>query len=121
MAAALNEIAETAAVRIAIEETAVPVEETVRGACEILGFDPLHVANEGRFIAIVPEAEAGRALAILKAANPGATRIGEVSSAERGIVTLKSQSSRCFGSIWMSLVYGGASGPFIAVLRANWC
>ena len=61
--AARNEIAEVAKVQINFEETAVPVEETVRGACEILGFDPLYVANEGRFIALVPARDADRALA----------------------------------------------------------
>jgi hydrogenase expression/formation protein HypE len=91
LSAALNEIAEAAGVQIAIEETAVPVQETVRGACEILGFDPLYVANEGRFIAIVPEAAADRALEILKEANKDATRIGVIRAAERGLVTLKSR------------------------------
>lgn len=91
LSAALNEIAEAACVRIAIEETAVPVKETVQGACEILGFDPLYVANEGRFVAIVPAAETDRALALLKAWNADAARIGEVSAAERGLVTVKSR------------------------------
>jgi len=91
LSAALNEIAEAACVQIEIEEVAIPVQETVQGACEILGFDPLYVANEGRFIAIVPAAAADPALRILKAAAPDATPIGGVSAAERGIVTLKSR------------------------------
>jgi hydrogenase expression/formation protein HypE len=91
LSAALNEIAETANLRIEIEESAVPVEETVRGACEILGFDPLYVANEGRFIAIVPEAEAGRTLDILRGAHPAAARIGVVQPVHDGMVTLKSR------------------------------
>jgi hydrogenase expression/formation protein HypE len=90
LSAALNEIADAATVQIGIEEAAVPVEETVRGACEILGFDPLYVANEGRFIAIVAAGDADRALAILQAANPAACRIGGVAAATRGLVTVKS-------------------------------
>jgi len=63
LSAALNEIALDAGVEIRIEENAVPVTEAVAGACELLGLDPLHVANEGRMIAIVPDAHADRALA----------------------------------------------------------
>ncbi|MCU0770712.1 MAG: hydrogenase expression/formation protein HypE [Verrucomicrobia bacterium] len=91
LSAALNEIAEVARVKIAIAEDAVPVQESVRGACEILGFDPLYVANEGRFVAIVPEADAPRALDILKQAHPEAGVIGWVGAAERGLVTLQSR------------------------------
>jgi hydrogenase expression/formation protein HypE len=91
LSAALNEIAEVAAVQIGIEEAAVPVMETVRGACEILGFDPLYVANEGRFIAFVPPAQADRALALLRSANSDAARIGEVTAASRGLVTVRSR------------------------------
>ena len=58
LASAVNEIAEAGGLGIALDESAIPVEEEVRGACEILGFDPLYVANEGRFIAFVPEKEA---------------------------------------------------------------
>lgn len=58
LASALVEIAEASGRAIAVEETAIPVREDVRGACEILGFDPLYVANEGRFVAFV--AAAGR-------------------------------------------------------------
>jgi hydrogenase expression/formation protein HypE len=92
LAAALNEIATTARVQINFDEAAVPVEETVRGACEILGLDPLYVANEGRFIAIVPEAAAARALEILRAqpVSAGATLLGRVVAAEPGLVTMKS-------------------------------
>ena len=50
----LNEIAAQSRVGIALDETAIPVHETVRGACEFLGLDPLYVANEGKLVAIVP-------------------------------------------------------------------
>ncbi|MCL2878348.1 MAG: hydrogenase expression/formation protein HypE [Acidobacteria bacterium] len=66
LAGALVEIAETAGLQCEISESAVPVREDVRGACEILGFDPLYVANEGRFAAFVPEREAERTLEILR-------------------------------------------------------
>jgi hydrogenase expression/formation protein HypE len=62
LASALVEIAETAGIGLDIDEPAVPVREDVRSACELLGLDPLHVANEGRFVAFLPEAEAAAAL-----------------------------------------------------------
>ena len=70
LASALNEIAGARGVGMRIEESAVPVEEVVKGACEILGLDPLYVANEGRFVAFVPQAQAARVVEILQAA-PG--------------------------------------------------
>lgn len=93
LAAGLNEIAATARVQIDIAENAVPVSEPVRGACEILGFDPLYVANEGRMIAFVPESYADRALEVMRASpvGDGACRIGTVLSDSPGLVTLKSQ------------------------------
>lgn len=93
LAAGLNEIAATARIQIDIDESAVPVSEPVRGACEILGFDPLYVANEGRMIAFVPESDADRALAIMRAlpVGDGACRIGSVLSDSPGLVTLKSR------------------------------
>jgi len=92
LATAVIEIAETAALAVALEERAVPVCEPVRGACEILGLDPLYVANEGRLIAIVPADRAEVALAALTRAAPGGppARIGEVRSGPAGEVTLRS-------------------------------
>ena len=55
LASDLNEIAEAAGVKIAVEEKLIPVREDVHAACEMLGLDPLHVANEGRFIVFVPK------------------------------------------------------------------
>jgi len=80
LASSLIEIAESARLELRIRERAVPVREDVQGACEILGFDPLYVANEGRFVCFLPAAEADRALAILRAdpLGAGACRIGEV-------------------------------------------
>ncbi len=93
LAAGLNEIASAARVQIDIAEDAVPVSEPVRGACEILGFDPLYVANEGRMVAFVAENDAARALAVMRAQPAGiaACKIGTVLSETPGLVTLKSR------------------------------
>jgi hydrogenase expression/formation protein HypE len=75
-----------------IEECAVPVREDVRAACEILGLDPLGVACEGRFVALLPRRDAERAHATLRRHPPssGAAIIGHVSAGQRGQVLLKS-------------------------------
>lgn len=93
LASALVEIAETCGLHLAIDEAAVPVREDVRGACEILGFDPMYVANEGRFVAFVPGSDAPRALAVLGAhpVSEGATAIGRVLADPGGLVTLRSR------------------------------
>jgi hydrogenase expression/formation protein HypE len=93
LSSGLIEIAETARVRISIEELAVPVPEDVAGACEILGLDPLYLANEGRFAAFVPERETARALQVLSQhdVTRGAVRIGKVMEKPRGMVTMKSR------------------------------
>ena len=93
LSSALIEIAETAQLRITIDEMSVPVREDVAGACEILGLDPLYLANEGRFIAIVPEHATTSALEILNhhAVSSGAVRIGQVLEKPAGLVTMKSR------------------------------
>ena len=87
LASGLVEIAQAAQVHIHIEESAVPVSEDVRGACEILGLDPLYVANEGRFVAFIPANELDETLLIL---GEQAQQIGVVSQDDDGLVTLKS-------------------------------
>jgi hydrogenase expression/formation protein HypE len=69
------------------------VREDVQGACEILGFDPLYVANEGRFISFVPAREANRALRQLRAHPLGerACVIGTVKDDQAGLVTMRSR------------------------------
>ncbi|MGZ8244516.1 hydrogenase expression/formation protein HypE [Methylomagnum sp.] len=91
LASTLVEITQSAGVDIEIAETAIPVREDVRGACEMLGFDPLYVANEGRFAAFVPAEQAGRALAVLKAHPLGesAAEIGRVVGKSKGALHLK--------------------------------
>ncbi|HUL75154.1 MAG TPA: hydrogenase expression/formation protein HypE [Vicinamibacterales bacterium] len=92
LASALVEIAQASRSHIRIEETAVRVREDVRGACEILGFDPLYVANEGRFVAIVPASDADRALRVLQAfdVTSAVEMIGVVSDAPAGLVSERS-------------------------------
>jgi hydrogenase expression/formation protein HypE len=67
LAAALNELAVSSQVGIQFEEDAVPVQPAVHAACEMLGLDPFYVANEGKLVAIVPEADAKAVLAAMKA------------------------------------------------------
>jgi hydrogenase expression/formation protein HypE len=92
LASALNEIAKAAELQIDIDETAVSVKEEVRGACEILGLDPLYVANESRFVAFVDAANADRALQIMRSHPLGANsaKIGTVTTGSPGLVTLQS-------------------------------
>jgi hydrogenase expression/formation protein HypE len=92
LASALNEIAEAARVKIAIEQKSVPVREDVHAACEMLGLDPLHVANEGRFVAFVAAADAERALHIVRQheVSANAALIGQVVERAAPLVTLRS-------------------------------
>jgi hydrogenase expression/formation protein HypE len=91
LASALNEIAAGAHVGIAVDERQVSVREDVRGACEILGFDPMYVANEGRFVAFVPERETARAVEVLRRhpVSGGACAIGRVSEGPAGLVVIR--------------------------------
>jgi hydrogenase expression/formation protein HypE len=91
LSSALNEIAGSARVGMEIEERKVPVRETVRGACELFGLDPLYVANEGKLIAIVPAEEAAATLAAMKSNELGAeaTDIGMATETHIGLVTMR--------------------------------
>jgi hydrogenase expression/formation protein HypE len=93
VASALNEIASAARVGIRLEEAAIPVREEVRGACEILGLDPLYVANEGKCLALVARGKADEILAAMRAHPRGrdAVLIGEVVEEHRGKVVLRSR------------------------------
>lgn len=91
VASSLNEIAQQSGVAIAIDEDAVPIRAEVRGACEILGIDPLHIANEGKLIAVVPEPEASAAVDAMRRHPLGtnASLIGEVMAEPDGMVVLR--------------------------------
>jgi len=96
LAAAVIEIAEHARVGIELDEPAIPVLPAVRGACELLGLDPLYVANEGRLVAFVPAVAASRAMQILThhPATAQPAEIGTVCDTHPGSVVLRS----AFGS-----------------------
>ncbi len=91
LASALNEIAGTAGVGIDIDEASIPVLDEVRGACEILGIDPLYAANEGKLVAAVDEARADGVLAAMRAHPLGenAVMIGRVVDDHPGRVVLE--------------------------------
>jgi len=90
-ATVLNEIASASGVSIEIEETLTPIREEVKAFCEILGLDPLYLANEGKLVAVVPPDEADAALTAMRA-NPlgsGARLIGYAGNREAGRVTMR--------------------------------
>jgi hydrogenase expression/formation protein HypE len=91
LASVLNELAVAAKVGMRVEESAILVREPVRGACELLGLDPLYVANEGRFVAMVPATQAEAALTAMrrhKAARQAA-HIGTVTNHDHSTVVLR--------------------------------
>ncbi|MYM53680.1 hydrogenase expression/formation protein HypE [Thalassovita mangrovi] len=92
VAAVLNEMAEAAGVAIEIEEDALPIRAEVRGMCEILGLDPLYLANEGTLVLFVPEAQAEAALQAMRGteAGRGAVAIGRAVAGAPGRVSLRS-------------------------------
>jgi hydrogenase expression/formation protein HypE len=87
LASGLVEIAQASSLHIHIDEVSIPIQEDVRGACEILGLDPLYVANEGRFIVFVPASEAERALDLL---GVGSQLIGHIEAGSPGLVSIRS-------------------------------
>ena len=91
LATVLNEFAQSSQVAIRIRERDVPVRETVRGACEILGLDPLFLANEGKLVAVAPPAEAPALLAAMRAHPAGAEAavIGEITETPVGMVIMQ--------------------------------
>jgi hydrogenase expression/formation protein HypE len=91
LATALVEIADTANLSIMVEDSKIPLGEEVKGACEILGLDPLYVANEGRFVAFVPQSHADQTLAIMQNHTHGqnANIIGRVEENASKRVVLK--------------------------------
>jgi hydrogenase expression/formation protein HypE len=92
LATSLVEIAESSGKHMALAETSIPVRDDIQGACELLGLDPLYVANEGRFVLFAPPEDARRAVTIMHSESlwPEACIIGEVSVQEQGLVTIKS-------------------------------
>lgn len=92
LSSALNELAAASRVGVDLTESAIPLRPEVRGACEMLGLDPLYVANEGKLIAVVPAADADSVLAAVRAHPQGknAALIGEVVADHVGMVVMRS-------------------------------
>lgn len=111
LTSAVNEIASASACGIHLRETEIPVREDVRGACELLGLDPLSVANEGRFVAIVAPSDATRALDLLRrhALDTSPAIIGEARSGAPARVTIESR----IGSVRVLDVPSGEQLPRI--------
>ena len=88
LASALVEITEASGNQINIDEASIGVREDVRGACEILGFDPMYLANEGRFVLFVPESDVDRALELMSSNDQGTepARIGSVGNEASGVI-----------------------------------
>ncbi|MEQ9259803.1 MAG: hydrogenase expression/formation protein HypE [Roseovarius sp.] len=97
VASVLNEMAHAAGCAIEIDETALPIRAEVKGVCEILGLDPLYLANEGTLVLFVPEAQAEAALAAMRALPEG-----------RGAVAIGSAKSGPAGRVTMRTLFGGA-------------
>lgn len=93
LSSSLNELAAASRVGVELSEEAIPVRPEVHGACEVLGLDPLYVANEGKLVAAVPREDAARVLAAMRAHPLGrdAAIIGSVVSDHPGLVTLRSR------------------------------
>jgi hydrogenase expression/formation protein HypE len=92
VASTLNEIAAQARIGIVLRERDIPVEDEVAGACELLGFDPLYVANEGKLVAFVPRVHADAVLEAMRAHPLGrdAAAIGDAVNAHPGMVVMQS-------------------------------
>jgi hydrogenase expression/formation protein HypE len=93
LATTLNELARQSSVGIVIEEAEIPVKEEVKAACELLGLDPIYVANEGKLVAIVDPADADQILARMRKNRYGrdAVIIGEVTSQHPGKVVMRTK------------------------------
>ena len=93
VSSALNEMAGRSGVGILLDEEAVPVPAEVEGVCEILGLDPLYVANEGNFLAVVAEGDGMRAVEKLRGHSLGAhaALIGRVTAEHPGVVVMKTR------------------------------
>ncbi len=93
LATTLNELARQSKVGIVVEEAKIPVKEEVKAACELLGLDPIHVANEGKLVAIVDPADADKILAQMRKNSYGraAAIIGEVTNEHSGRVVMKTK------------------------------
>lgn len=111
LASSLNEIASSSKVGIELDETAIPIREEVRGACEMLGLDPLYVANEGKLVAIVDPGRADSIVEIMRRHPLGANAcvIGTVKERHPGLVTART----AFGTVRIVDMLAGDQLPRI--------
>lgn len=111
LSSTLNEIANAAGVEITLDEEWLPIPEAVRSACELLGLDPLYVANEGVVLAVLPETEAEKALSVLRSFEEGkeAAAIGKVTAGTNGLVRIKT----CYGNYRIVDMLSGEQLPRI--------
>lgn len=91
LASSLNEIAQSSGTGIILSESGLPIHEAVKGACEILGYDPLYIANEGKILVILPEENAQKALSIMKThpEGKGSRIIGRVTASQPGMLRME--------------------------------
>ncbi|MCX6151279.1 MAG: hydrogenase expression/formation protein HypE [Ignavibacteriales bacterium] len=91
LSSALNEIAEASQLGIEIDENKIPIKEEVKGACELLGFDPLYIANEGKLLVFVPKKDAENVLRVMRLQRLGkdAVIIGGMVEDHPGVVVMK--------------------------------
>ena len=103
LATVLNEVSESSACRVEIRETAIPVSDDVKGFCNILGLDPLYMANEGKMIAVVPKNQENKALEVMRNNKYGknAQVIGEI-AAGKGV----NMTTGLSGSRIIDILYG---------------
>lgn len=103
LATILNEITDSSKCGVEIEETALPISNEIRGFCDILGLDPLYMANEGKMIAVVPGKQAKKALEAMRSSNYGknAAIIGRITEGKS--VTMKTTLQ---GSRRIDVLYG---------------
>lgn len=108
LASTLNELAEQSGVDMVIEEDAVPVKDAVRGACEMLGYDVLQVANEGKMVCVVPAEQAQAALDAMRRNTYGkdAAVIGEVAAPQEGRATRVSMRTSFGGMRVLDMLVG---------------
>lgn len=93
LASTLNEFARQSGVGVSIEEAKIPIHDGVRGACELLGLDPLYIANEGKLVAVIDPADADTVLSAMRKNKYGgqAAIIGEVTAEHKGRVVMKTR------------------------------
>ena len=97
LASALNEIADASGVSITIDESVLPLRKEVKGVCEILGLDPLYLANEGTLVLFVPPEQADDAVAAMRDTPEG-----------KGAVVIGTAGSGIPGRVDMTTVFGGS-------------